>query len=175
MSLIRPEARAAIWRWREVLLGALVTALGANWAFTGLGLLKWLGWVVLALGLALLSAALQRARVRPRSGGVGVVELDEAQLSYLMPQGGVLVPLALVKKIEIETARGGEMIWIFTDGEGKHAHIPAAAVGAERLLDALSHFPGARYGQVVAASAAKEKNRFVIWQKETDAETRRLH
>ena len=176
MSLIRPEAREALWRWREVLVGALITALGANWAFTGFGLLKWLGWLVLGLGFVLLAAGLQRARVRPRSGGIGLVELDEAQLSYFVPAthgpgAGVMVPLELVRKIEIETAPGGVMVWVFTDAEGRRAYIPASAPGAERLLDALSHFPGARYQKVVEASAARGKNSFVIWQRET----RRLH
>ena len=87
------------------------------------------------------------------------------------PGAGVMVPLELVRKIEIETAPGGVMVWVFTDAEGRRAYIPASAPGAERLLDALSHFPGARYQKVVEASAARGKNSFVIWQRQT----RRLH
>ncbi|MDQ2091722.1 hypothetical protein [Marimonas arenosa] len=171
MSLIRPEARAAIWRWREVLVGAVVTALGANWALTAYGVLGWIGWPVLLAGLALLAAGLQRARVRPRSGGAGVVELDEAQLSYFLPEGGVVVPLAQVVRIEIETAPGDVLVWIFTDAAGERAFIPASAVGAERLLDALAQFPGASYNRVIEASGATGRNSFVIWQKKTS----RLH
>ena len=37
MSFIRPEARAALWRWREVLAGAGVGALGIWMGLTGLG------------------------------------------------------------------------------------------------------------------------------------------
>ncbi|MEZ5715324.1 MAG: hypothetical protein R3D85_09225 [Paracoccaceae bacterium] len=165
MSLIRPEARAALWRWREVLLGAAVTALGANWALTAFGVMGWLGWPVLALGLILLIAGLQRARVRPRAGGAGLVELDEAQLSYFLPEGGVIVPLADVVRIEIVTAPPDVLTWVFTDGSGRAARIPASAAGAERLLDALSHFPGASFGQVIEASSARGANAFVIWRK----------
>jgi hypothetical protein len=170
VSLIRPDARAALWRWREVLAGALVTALGANWAFASYGLLGWVGWPVLALGLALLVAGLQRARVRPRSGGAGLVELDERQLSYFLPEGGVIVALSLVTRIEIETTgrreEGDDLTWIFTDSAGQRARIPASAAGAERLLDALAQFPGAHYQKVIAASAADKAQIFVIWQRD---------
>lgn len=165
MTLIRPEARAAMWRWREVLLGAAVTALGANWAFSAFGVMGWLGWPVLILGLVLLIAGLQRARVRPRAGGAGLVELDEAQLSYFLPEGGVIVPLSDVVRIEIVTAPPDALTWVFTDATGRAARIPAAAVGAERLLDALAHFPGASYGRVIEASSERRVGAFVIWQK----------
>ncbi|MDU8928485.1 hypothetical protein RXV86_13930 [Alisedimentitalea sp. MJ-SS2] len=167
MNLIRPEARDAFWRWREVVFGAVVTALGANWAFTAYGILNWLGWVVLIIGLGLLITGLQRARVRPRSGGVGVVDLDEARLSYLLPQGGIVVPLSQIVRIDIDTFAGGSMVWVFTDEDGHKARIPAGAAKAEKLLDALSHFPGASYNRVIEASSAKGDNSFVIWQKNT--------
>lgn len=167
MSLIRPEARAAIWRWREVMAGALVTALGANWALGGDGLIRWIGLPVLLVGFALLIAGLQRARVRPRSGGAGVIELDEAQLIYFLPEGGVVIPLSSIARIEIEALgdKGrGEIHWIFTDREGQKTRIPASAEGAERLLDALAQFPGARYQKVIAASVVRKPENFVIWQ-----------
>ena len=171
MSFVRPEMREALWRWREVLIGAAITAVGANWALTAYGLLAWLGWPVLIIGLALLVAGVQRARVKQRTGGAGVVELDEAQLTYFLPQGGVVVPLAEIARIEIETTPGGAGRWVFTDLKGQRAMIPADAVGAERLLDALAHFPGASYNRVIEASGADGAQSFVIWQKQT----RRLH
>ncbi len=169
MSLVRPAARAAIWRWREVFVGAFVAALGVNWALGGIGLMRWIGWPVLVIGCALLITGLQRARVRPRSGGAGVVELDEAQLTYFLPEGGVVVPLSLVTRIEIEALGDeahGEMRWIFTDRDGQEARIPASAVGAERLMDALAQFPGAHFQKVIAASAARKPENFVIWQEQ---------
>ncbi|WP_137701682.1 hypothetical protein [Marimonas lutisalis] len=167
MSFVRPEARAALWRWREVLLGAVITALGANWALAAQGILSWVGWPVLVIGLGLLIAGLQRARVRPRSGGAGVVDLDEAELRYFLPEGGVVIPLSTIRRIEID-AQGdtaeGEFFWEFTDADGRRARIPASAVGAEKLLDALAQFPGAQYREVAAASAARVPQKFVIWQ-----------
>ena len=175
MSLIRPEVRAALWRWREVLIGAGVTALGANWAFTSYGLLGWLGWPVLIVGLGFLVAGLQRARVKPRSGGPGMIELDEGQLTYLHPENGLIVALPAVTRIEIETTGDGpfadDLYWRFFATGGQAARIPASAVGADRLFDALASFPGADYQMVIEASGSTSPHVFVIWQKEA----RRLH
>ncbi len=175
MNFIRPEVRAALWRWREVLLGAVITALGANWAFGSFGVMGWLGWVVLVVGLSLLIAGLQRARVRPRSGGPGVVELDEGQLSYLHPENGAIVTLPAVIRIEIETTGAGpvedDLFWRFFQNNGYRARIPASAVGGERLFDSLAGFPGADYQKVIEASGSTEPHVFVIWQKEAG----RLH
>ncbi|MDQ2093836.1 hypothetical protein [Rhodalgimonas zhirmunskyi] len=163
MSFIRPEARTALWRWREVALGALVAGLGLWLILTAHGVLNWLGWPIAALGLAFLIAGLQRARIRLKSGGVGLIELDEAQLTCFLPgQGGVTVPLPSVIRIEIESGR--VPTWCFTDEQGRTAQIPASAEGAERLIDALAHFPGADYARVAEASRSGATATFLIWR-----------
>ena len=170
MSLIRPEAGAVLWRWREVLVGLAGALLGASWAFTSFGVLQWLGWPVLILGLALVVAGLQRARVKPRFGGPGMIELDEGQLTYLHPESGAIVALPQVVRIEIETTDegpvGDDLFWRFYQADGYAARIPASALGAERLFDALASFPGADYEKVIAASGTAERHVFVIWQKD---------
>lgn len=170
MNFVRPEVRTALWRWREVLLGAAITALGANLAFGSFGVLGWLGWLVLLVGLSLLVAGLQRARVRPRTGGPGVIELDEGQLSYLHAENGAIIMLPAVTRIEIETTDGGpledDLFWRFYQDNGYGARIPASAVGGERLFDALASFPGADYQKVIEASGSTQPHVFVIWRKE---------
>lgn len=169
MSFIRPEARAALWRWRGVIAGAAVTALGVNLVATAHGLLAWLGWPILLAGLALLVTGLQRARVKPRSGGAGMVDLDEGRLSYFLPEGGAAIALPSVIRIEIETTGAGpfedDLFWRFTSEEGEQLRIPGSAHGADRLFDALAQFPGADYGRVVAASGSTEQALFLIWQR----------
>lgn len=81
MSFIRPEASAFVDRWREVMIGVVVVALGIYWA-SGFGLLKWVGIVVILIGAALLVAGVQRARFRMGKGGPGVVQVDERQITY---------------------------------------------------------------------------------------------
>ena len=153
----------------------MITALGANWAFTGFGLLSWLGWPGLLIGLALLIAGLQRARVRPRSGGPGVIELDERRLTYLHPEHGTFVDLPAVTRVEIVTTDQGpavdDLFWVFSGAGGQQVEIPGSAVGAEKLFDALASFPGADYQKVIEASGSTGSNHFVIWQKKTQ----RLH
>lgn len=178
MSLIRPEARDAILRWREVIIGAAVTATGVNWAFGGFGLMRWIGAVVLIIGLGFLVAGVQRARVRPRSGGAGVIELTERQLTFLHPEEGAIVALSLVTRIEIITTGNGsgdDMFWLFHQGDAPAIKIPASAVGAENLLDALSSFTGADYQKVIEASGSARAGRFLIWHGSVNGGIRRLH
>ena len=58
-SFMRPEARAALWRWREVLYAGLVAAFGLWWAWGGLGIVKWIGFILIALALILAIAGIQ--------------------------------------------------------------------------------------------------------------------
>jgi hypothetical protein len=179
MSLIRPEARATLWRWREVMVGIVLTALGLYWA-SGFGLLRALGLALAMLGAVILYAGAQRARVRQRpTTAPGLIVLDERQLSYMAPQGGAIVLLGEVTRIEIETNDLGpyedDMFWLFHQNGTPPSRIPASALGHERLLDALAAFPGADFEKVIAASGSTTKARFVIWQKPTPKDLPRLH
>ena len=72
--MIRPGARAALSQWREALIGLAVLALGVYWGFfTGGGLLHWIGYGVIAVGLLLVIAGIQRGRFRIGAGGPGAV------------------------------------------------------------------------------------------------------
>ncbi|MEO0372922.1 MAG: hypothetical protein AAF231_15810, partial [Pseudomonadota bacterium] len=62
MSFIRPEARAALWRWREALAGASGLGFGLWWLFSGASLTRWIGGAVALAALALLVAGIQRGR-----------------------------------------------------------------------------------------------------------------
>ena len=48
--MIRPEAKRALWRWREVLFGITIAALGYLWVISYFGLLRWLGIVLFIIG-----------------------------------------------------------------------------------------------------------------------------
>jgi hypothetical protein len=103
MSFIRPQARAAIWRWREVLAASGVLALGAYWTF-GLngGVLHWLGFVVLGIGAIAMVSGLQRVRFRGHRGGVGVVSIDEGQVSYFGPLSGGVIAMREMTKLALD-------------------------------------------------------------------------
>ncbi|MBS8226785.1 hypothetical protein [Vannielia litorea] len=169
MSLIRPEARAQIFRWRECIAGAVIIAVGVWLGLRTSGLAWWFSVALIAVGLLGFWAGLQRARIRPRSGGRGVIELDEGALRYLTGEGGAVISLPEVVRVEIETTGEGPMtddlFWLWVTPEGT-VRIPASAAGSEKMVDALAAFPGARYEQVIAASGSTEPRLFIVWQKD---------
>lgn len=176
MSFLRPEARAALWRWRDLLAGLALGAVGLFWVIGSGGMLRWIGFAVVAIGAMLIGSGVQRGRFlrRDMAPGAGVIELDERQLSFMGPDTGVIVPLGAVVRIEIETLgiqagddlAGDDLHWVFFTEEGEVSKIPASALGHEKLFDCLSGFPGAHYEKVIAASTTTQAGRFVIWRKQ---------
>lgn len=173
MNFIRPELRAVLWRWREVGVGLGLLGLGIYWFLTSFGFLQFVGLIIGFIGVSVVLAGVQRARVTQRSGGGGVIELDERRLTFLNAEGGLVIDLPSVSRIEIETTGQGpyedDLFWCFYQNNGHQARIPASAVGSELLFDALASFPGADYEKVIAASGSTTENVFVIWQKDRRA------
>jgi len=88
MSFVRPELRAALWRWREVIAGFAVAGFGAWLAMLGGYFFYGLGGLVAVLGLALAWVAWRRARFHGQGAAPGVVEVTEGQITYLAASGG---------------------------------------------------------------------------------------
>lgn len=152
-DFIRPEARAALHRWREVLAGAGIAALGL-W----LGLKP--GYILPAAGLALMAAGgglamvgLRRLWFKAEGVAPGVVQVIEGQVGYFGPADGIsrggfvslddLVALTL-------TADGAH--WRLTASDGTILVIPRAARGAEDLLDAFVRLPGLDAATLIRAA-----------------------
>lgn len=176
MEFIRPELRAQIMRWREVLIGLFVLVLGVWWASSGLGSLGILGWVSLVAGGGLIAAGVQRARFRTGRGGPGVVSVDEGQLSYFGPLEGGVIAVEDLRHLELEpNARPGPH-WVLTDHKGVHLHIPTTAEGAEGLFDVFASLPGIRTEAMLAKLSHAPDRRVTIWQRGDAAQDRRrLH
>ena len=92
-SFLRPEARATLWRWREVLVGSLIAALGLWWAVNSFGPVRWIAALVILGGLLSVVGAVQRLRFNTGGGGAGVVQVDERRLAYFGPLTGGVVDL----------------------------------------------------------------------------------
>ncbi len=139
--MIRPEARAALFRWREVMASAALGGLGL-WLISLGGLLlipAGAALVALAAGLAL--TAWRRLRFAQRGEAPGVVEVDEGQIGYLGPGIGGFVALPDLVEIKLITLRG-RRLWRLKQADGQTVLIPVEATGAERLFDAFSSLPG---------------------------------
>lgn len=163
MSFVRPEAAAALLRWRETLLGAGLAALGAWWAFRFIGLLPYLGYGLIALGCALIFVGLQRARFRVPVQGPGVVSVIEEQIAYFGPLSGGMVALSDLTRISVDT-RGKPAHWILSQPMQPDIHIPATAKGAEALFDAFSRLPGLRTEFMLTTLSSRNPRCTVIWQ-----------
>ncbi len=164
MSFVRADALATLTRYREALIGAGVILFGLWWAIGSLGPIKWIGLTVAAVGAAILWSGLRHARIQTAQGGVGVVQVDERQITYLAPVGGGFASLDDVQRIEIATDRAGLAVWRFRTGN-EILFIPVRAEGAEALFDALTALSGANIDAAIRAANQPPNDTVVIWQR----------
>lgn len=150
MSFIRPELLQSAHRWREVIAGGLVAALGLWTATRGGYLLTPLGLALLALGAAWALTAFRRLRFQQDGEAPGIVRVTEAQIAYFGPRVGGFIGLPDLSEIRLLTLRG-RRIWKLKQGDGQLLHIPVEADGAEALFDAFATLPGIDMAALVAA------------------------
>ena len=157
-DFLRPEAAAALRRWREALTGAAVALLGVYWITTG-GLLRLVGLVVALAGGAVLVAGIQRGRLRSGTLGIGVVRLVEGQLGYFGPLTGGVIAVADIRSV----ARHGN-IWII-EGAGQRLEIPADARGSDCLIDAFAMLPGLDMRAIVSSVENRTGRAQLVWRR----------
>ena len=164
---IRPEARALLRRWGEVLATLAVAGLGVWWAMTGIGLPRWLGWATAALGAGLSFGAIQRARFTRTdiTPAPGIVELDEGEIRYLGPRGGGVVALDAILALSLSA---DSRFWLVESADGTVLVIPRAATGSAALFDAFAALPGLDMTRLLRVSAQGPAPRAqVIWERTT--------
>ncbi|HHB81155.1 MAG TPA: hypothetical protein ENK83_05340, partial [Aliiroseovarius sp.] len=132
MSFMRKEALARIGQWREAAIGAGLAVLGLYWFATIPGILRWGALALAGIGAAFAWAGTQRARFHRGHGGLGVVQLDERQITYLAPVGGGFASLDALLRVEIAPDRAGFPVWRLIS-PGELLVIPANAAGSEKL------------------------------------------
>jgi len=175
MTFIRPDARAALWRWREVLTGAGLACLGLWWTLGLTGILHWLGYAVLLVAGAMTIMGVQRARFRHGGGGPGVVRVDEGQVAYFGPLTGGVVAIRDLDSLTLDPS-GHPAHWVLSQSGAPDLHIPVNAEGAEALFDAFAALPGLRTEHMLAQMQRLPAFPTVIWQKAPPVSpTFRLH
>ena len=167
MPLIRPQAAARLRRWREVLAGGAVIALGL-WLARGPGpFLIGLGALVALGGIMLVLVGLRRARFRADGLAPGIVQIVEGQISYLAPEGG---GFAALSEITFLSLGPGAQNWHIGTADGAVLRIPRGASGAEALFDAFAALPGMDMGVVMRALAAPSPGvERILWRADTRA------
>lgn len=169
-DFLRPEARAAIKRWREAGIGLVVALLSVQLAMNSSGGRRGLAFAVTLLGVAVFIEGIRRARLPRDGGGAGVVEVDERQISYFGPNGGGAVAVEGLMRIEVRAQRGEQRFdWLFTDMGGDVLTIPSNAEGALAIFDAVSVLKGARIENITVAAAAagaRDGETRTVWKRD---------
>jgi hypothetical protein len=160
----RPEAKAVLWRWREVLVGVGLALFGLWWII-GPGLLLALpGWAFVLGGIALGLVGAQRGRFRGAGDGLGAVQVDEGQIAYFGPLTGGVVALAALERLSLDRT-ASPAHWRLDAPEQAPVMIPVNAAGADALFDAFSKLPGLRTEWMLSELRAQRGHAVVIWER----------
>ncbi|MEO1537370.1 MAG: hypothetical protein AAFR73_06535 [Pseudomonadota bacterium] len=169
MSFIRPGVIAGLKRWREAIIAGVILLGSLQAASATSGLINALSWVTALIGAALFIEGVRRARLPNETGGVGVVEVDERQITYLGPHGGGALSINELARIRVRTNSEGpgssDFFWEFDDRAGQRLTIPGDAENASALFDALTALPGADYEAVIKASGSTTAQEFLVWER----------
>ncbi|WP_102107830.1 hypothetical protein [Oceaniglobus roseus] len=168
-GFLRPEARAALHRWRDAIVGGVLLVPGLGWLTGGTGLLRPIGAALALLGAGMLIQGIRRARFPAGGGGAGMVEVTERQITYFGPESGGAVSIDSLARIEVRRhgRRKGPagMDWILHADGAPPLTIPGDAENASALFDALAPLPGVDYARAIEAGNSRAHGLFVIWQK----------
>ncbi len=175
MSFLRPEAKAQLIRWREVLAGGAMGLLGLWWLIGPGGLLVLPAIALILAGAALGWVGVQRARFRSAGQGPGTVRVDEGQITYFGPLTGGVVALREMVALTLDKTLFPDH-WQLSQPGQPELLIPVNAEGAEALFDAFATLPGLRTERMLHALQGREAHTIVIWQREGHASAPlRLH
>ena len=162
-QFIRPEAQAALWRWREVIVGAFLVILGVWWIVGPGGLMAAVGAIATCVGIGLCIIGTQRTRFRGARGGLGSVDVDEGQVIYFGPMTGGAV--ALRDMTELALLRTGVTAhWRLSAGK-ETVFIPINADGSDALFDAFSTLPGLKTERMLSILKQEQAHDTVIWSR----------
>ncbi len=164
MSFVRPEAQAALWHWREVLLGIALAALAGLWAFNAFGILRILALVLLTFAVLLILTGIQRGRFRGRGGGQGVVQVIEGQVSYYGPLTGGAVAISELAALSLD-GRSKPAHWLLVPDQGATLQIPVSAEGADALFDAFTGLSGLKTEHLLRLKQSGAPRLQVVWRR----------
>ncbi|WP_245776307.1 hypothetical protein [Thalassovita taeanensis] len=165
MSFLRPEAQAALRRWREPVVALGIVLIGVRWALIGLGPLRWIGGIVVLAGAAGLGfVALRRARFARMAGGAGLVEVDEGVVSYFGPVSGGSLAISALSAIRLLRMGEGQQVWLLSAPGEAPLHIPVDAEGSEALFDVFAALPGMQTEAMLRALRRPASDDVLIWR-----------
>lgn len=163
-EFFRPEARQALYRWREAIAAAAGLGLGLWWGLTSIGIMIWVGWLLVLVSIAFGYAAVQRLRFHPGAGGPGIVQVAERQIAYFGPLTGGVIALDDLIGLDV-MGDAYPPHWRLRSDSGEVLDIPLNAEGSEALFDAFASLPGLRVEQLIAASRIQDATTRLVWRR----------
>ncbi|WP_299546712.1 hypothetical protein [uncultured Tateyamaria sp.] len=160
----RPEAKAVLWRWREVLAGIALAILALWWLAQARGVLGYIAPVMLVGAGALIMVGLQRGRFRGAGGGLGTVQVDEGEVTYFGPLSGGSVSMREVQRLTLDGAQTPAH-WRLDQPHHPPLMIPVDADGADALFDAFAALPGLKTERMLAQLRAGPDTSVLIWER----------
>jgi hypothetical protein len=165
-GFFRPEAVAALTRWREVGVALAIAALGLWIALRPGGVIvTGFGYVLIGLGAVALVPALRRARFVTNGQGPGVVQVDEGRITYMGPLTGGAMALDDLAVLSVRRDRQGRTDWVLADAT-QLLVIPVDAAGADALFDAFSALPGVHIDKLIAAVQSRTGGSQRVWARD---------
>ncbi|WP_299210462.1 hypothetical protein [uncultured Tateyamaria sp.] len=160
----RPEAKATLWRWREVLAGIALAILALWWLAQARGVLGYIAPVMLVGAGALIMVGLQRGRFRGAGGGLGTVQVDEGEVTYFGPLSGGSVSMREVQRLTLDGAQSPAH-WRLDQPHQPPLMIPVDADGADELFDAFAALPGLKTERMLAQLRSRPDASVLIWER----------
>lgn len=167
MSFIRPEIIALAQKHRTGLVYGGIAVAGVLLLWRGIALqaplLSIIGGALVAVATTMALADRQRARFRRVTDQPGVVQIDEAQISYFGPDTGGIVDRDALVRVDLVSSGDGVAHWLLTQEAGPAVHVPLSAEGAETLVDVLMTLPGVQIGAALTALDRRRRSVVPVW------------
>lgn len=163
-GFLRPEVAVLLRRWAEVIVAALVLALGLWIAARPGPVVQGFGLVLAALAALAMIPAIRRARFAVAGEGPGVVQVIEGRILYMGPLTGGAVSLAEVTALAIRRDHEGAAAWVLTE-PGQMLVIPVDAAGGDALFDAFTTLPGLGAQRLLAARTNPRIGSQTLWRR----------
>ena len=163
-SLIRPEVRARLIRWREVIASCGVVLFGL-WALGAPGpVLKGIGAVAVLTGAALTVIAVRRVAFTGKGDEPGVVSIDEGQIAYFGPEVGGAISVPSLTEIRLRN-EGKRNSWFLVTDAGEALAIPHGARDAALLFDVFAALPGFDVEYMLRQLRAARPGSITVWRR----------
>ena len=165
-GFFRPEAVAALARWREVLIAGAVMALGLWIALRPGGvIMTGFGYVLIAIGAVFMVPAVRRARFFTGNDGPGAVQVDEGRILYMGPVTGGAMALDDLAVLSVRRDGADQVTWVLADAT-QLLVIPVDAAGADALFDAFAALPGLNVDRLINAVQSRTKGSQRLWARD---------